>query len=76
MPDKSKTIWRTWVFGLIAVLALAFLWQQVFAMTGVLWWNAPVAQEPFARPEPPKFPTLHKDWVDVDTYLKNHPEWK
>ena len=58
----------------LALVLLAVLWQQVFAMTGVLWWDAPT-DKPYARPAAPRLPVLQTGWVNVDTYLKTHPEW-
>lgn len=62
--------------ALIAVLALALLWNYVFAMTGLLWWNADAPGEAIARPDPPKLPTVQTEWVDVDAYLRTHPVWR
>lgn len=60
---------------LVATCIVAGLWLQVFAMTGLLWWNAPVAARPVARPPVPPLPPVQTDWVDVDAYLRNHPVW-
>jgi uncharacterized protein YpmS len=67
---------RSWALVLVCVLALAFLWHQVFAMTGVLWWNAPTAAKRVPRPRPPHIAQATTDWVDLDTYLRNHPTWQ
>ena len=68
--------WRSWALALAAILLLAVMWQQVFTMTGVLWWNAPRAAKPYPRPRAPHIRPVPTDWVDVDAYLKNHPEWQ
>jgi hypothetical protein len=59
----------------LAVLMLALLWHQVFAMTGLLWWDAPAATAKLPRPAAPHLTPAPTDWVDVDTYLRTHPVW-
>jgi hypothetical protein len=69
--SRAKT-----VAGVVAAAAVvAALWLQVFAMTGLLWWNAPSAARPVARPAAPRLPQLQTGWVDVDAYLRTHPVW-
>ena len=65
-----------WVLALVAAVVLGVLWYQVFAMTGLLWWDASSAATKVARPSPPQIPQLQTDWVDVDTYLRTHPVWQ
>jgi hypothetical protein len=73
-PQGNKL--RSWALVLVCILALAVLWHQVFAMTGVLWWNAPTAGKPVPRPAPPHIAPVTTDWVDLDAYLRNHPTWQ
>jgi hypothetical protein len=65
-----------WATALLYVVVLALLWHQVFVTTGVLWWNAPAPGKRVPRPAPPHLPETRTDWVDLDTYLRNHPEWR
>lgn len=67
---------RSWALTLAAVLVVAFLWHQVFTMTGLLWWNAQAQGPSLARPAPPRLPAIDTSWVDVDAYLKTHPTWE
>jgi hypothetical protein len=57
----------------VAILCLAVLWQQVFAMTGLLWWNAPAEAARWPRPATPRLPVYDTSWVDVDAYMHTHP---
>ncbi len=57
------------------LIVVSVLWWQVFAMTGILWWEAPRATD---RPVPP--PAVHfrevpTSWVDLPAYHKLHPMW-
>ena len=57
------------------LMVTGLLWRQVFLMTGILWWQAP---RPAARPEPPPavaFAPANTAWIDLPTYLRNHPNW-
>ena len=59
----------------IFLVVVALLWRQVFLMTGILWWQAP---RPETRPAPPPAPRVqpaNTGWIDLDTYLRNHPVW-
>ena len=56
-------------------IVLALLWQQVFAMTGLLWWNASAALQKYPRPAPPHITPPPTDWVDLNAYLHTHPVW-
>jgi len=58
------------------VLAVALLWQQVFAVTGVSRWQQTVIS---LRPAPPQaldLEQLHTDWVDLEIYQQTHPVWQ
>ena len=61
-------------YAVLAVLVL-LAWQQVFAMTGVLWWDAPQCATPVALPVPLPESRLITFWVDPQAFLKTHPEW-
>lgn len=68
---------RDLIVTLALVLIVAALWHQVFAMTGVLWWNAPEAAVA-ARPAPPPPLVLRSPdaaAVDLGAYLRTHPTW-
>ncbi|NSW58430.1 MAG: hypothetical protein HPY44_20670 [Armatimonadetes bacterium] len=65
-----------WVLAIVAVVALGLLWQQVFAMTGVLWWDAPSDVQKVPRPAPPVIQPPDTDWVDLKAYLGTHPVWR
>jgi len=60
----------------LAVVILAVLWQQVFAMTGLLWWNADAPATKAPRPKAPVISPPPSEWVDVDAYLRTHPVWQ
>jgi hypothetical protein len=74
--SRTPHPWRSWAIALLAIVLLAVMWQQVFTMTGVLWWNAPQAEKPYPRPRAVHIRPVPTDWVDVDAYLKNNPEWQ
>lgn len=71
---SRKQLTGVWV--VCAVVALAILWHQVFAMTGLLWWNAPAGGAKAPRPAPPHITPPPTDWVDLDAYLRTHPVWQ
>jgi multidrug efflux pump subunit AcrA (membrane-fusion protein) len=66
---------RFWLACLVGIVLIGLLWQQVFAMTGVLWWNAPPVEEPVSAPAPLPAATVETGWVDLDAYLETHPHW-
>jgi hypothetical protein len=59
----------------LGVLLVLLAWHQVFAMTGVLWWNAPQNSARVAVPAPLPEARLNTAWVDPVAFLKTHPEW-
>jgi hypothetical protein len=61
-------------YAVLAVLVL-LAWHQVFAMTGVLWWDAPQSAASVAVPAPLPEAQLSTSWVDPPAFLKTHPEW-
>ena len=67
---------RRWTLAMVGMVLLGLLWQQVFLMTGLLWWNAPARGEAVKRPDPPRFRAPSTDWVDLDAYLRTHPVWQ
>lgn len=71
MKPRARTI--TFIIG---ILALLLLWQQVFAMTGVLWWNAPTPGERLAAFETIKVPRPDTSLVDLEAYRAAHPDWR
>ncbi len=73
MPMSNNL--KHWTFILVTVLVLGALWQQVFSMTGVLWWDAPRLEKPIPRPVPPRIAPPPTDWVDLKAYLRTHPVW-
>lgn len=58
------------------IVAVALLWHQVFAMTGLLWWDAARPAQPVPRPAPPEIQAEPTGWVDLEIYLRNHPVWQ
>lgn len=71
MSGKTRTV--AIILGALAVL---LLWQQVFAMTGVLWWNAPVAAERLPALETVPLARPNISLVDLPAYLAAHPQWR
>ena len=67
---------RRWATVLLTVIVVAVLWHHVFAMTGLLWWDASPLDRSVERPAPPDIPKYDTGWVDVDTYLRTHPVWQ
>jgi hypothetical protein len=67
---------RQLILVVLSVLALAVLWQQVFVMTGVLWWNAPTPGEKLPAFETLRLPPVDIHLVNLDDYLAAHPEWR
>ena len=71
---------RNIVTMVILVILVAALWHQVFAMTGLLWWNAPGGAQTanVSRPAPPPLRIRPPDtsWVNLQAYLKTHPRWE
>jgi hypothetical protein len=65
---------QLWLYLLGGLLVLA-AWHQVFAMTGVLWWNAPEPDQRVATPAALPEARVDTAWVDPPAYLKTHPEW-
>jgi hypothetical protein len=61
---------------LLGILAVLLLWHQVFVMTGVLWWNAPVPAQQLAGFQPLNLPRPDISLVDLDAYFAAHPEWR
>lgn len=67
---RHRPLW----YALGALLVL-LAWHQVFAMTGVLWWNAPQSTAAVDVPAPLPESGLDTAWVDTRAFLKTHPEW-
>jgi hypothetical protein len=78
--DSPLDARRNLIITVLLVLLVAVLWQQVFAMTGVLWWNAPggVAAQAARTPAPPplELRAPKTGWVDLGAFLKTHPRWE
>lgn len=70
---KSSTRTITFIIGILAVL---LLWQQVFVMTGVLWWNAPAPGERLPAFETISVPRPDTRLVDLEAYQAAHPDWR
>ena len=60
-------------FVIMILLALV-AWQAAFAVTGI--GGASPAIERVPPPAPIKLPPVDTSWVDLDTYLRNHPFWR
>jgi hypothetical protein len=75
MVVKQGMNWKSVVLCLAALLAILLLWQQVFVMTGLLWWNAPRAVAPVTPPSALAQPHPDTNWVDLQAYQNTHPEW-
>jgi hypothetical protein len=73
--ESGGSRWQ-WLWAAVAILALGLLWHQVFAMTGLLWWDATAAATKVTRPAAPHIQAPATGWVDVDAYLRTHPEWR
>jgi len=71
MKGKTRT-----VLIILGALAVLLLWQQVFAMTGVLWWNAPAPAERLPALETVTLPPPDIRLVDLPAYQAAHPEWR
>ena len=71
MNRKYRTL-----YILLGLLAIVLLWHQVFAMTGVLWWNAPAAGERLPAFETLRLQAPDTHFVSLDAYLATHPEWR
>ncbi len=57
------------------LVVVGLLWQQVFAMTGILDGQTSPAVE---RPTPPpavQFREVPTDWIDLTAYLRTNPMW-
>ena len=82
MNDDSPAMRRRNLLAtLILIIIVAVLWHQVFAMTGLLWWNAQggVQSANVPRPAPPpplSLRPVNTSWVDLRAYLKTHPRWE
>ena len=79
--DSQAMRKRNMIATVILVVLVAVLWHQVFAMTGLLWWNAPGGTQAanLARPAPPpplKIRPPDTSWVNLQAYLKTHPRWE
>lgn len=57
------------------LVVVGLLWQQVFAMTGILGGQAPAASERPAPPPAVQFPQVSTDWIDLPAYLRTNPVW-
>ena len=72
-----KTSRQRQIGGIAAFLVvMGLLWRQVFAMTGLLWWQAPQAADHPAPPPPAQFKQLSTAWVDLPAYQKTNPVWQ
>ncbi len=67
--------YRRWLLVALAVLAIGVAWQQVFAMTGILWWDAPAGAVVQPAPLPLQLQPLDTSWVDLSVWQRTHPEW-
>ena len=82
MYDDSPVVRkRSMVATVILVIVVAVLWHQVFAMTGLLWWNAPGGGQVAnvsrpAAPPPLQIRPPDTSWVNLQAYLKTHPRWE
>lgn len=76
MPTTSQRDWRSLALIFLAVVLVLVLWQQVFMMTGLLWWNAPQATVRVSPPRPLATGQLDTSWVDLGAFLGTHPEWE
>lgn len=64
------------VGAMVAFLAVVgLLWQQVFAMTGILGGQTPAVAERPAPPPAVQFPPVSTDWIDLSAYLRTNPMW-
>ena len=59
----------------VFLVAVGLLWRQVFVMTGILWWQAPRANEHPAPPPAAQFKQAPTNWVDLPAYQKTNPMW-
>ncbi|HIE52806.1 MAG TPA: hypothetical protein EYP85_13715 [Armatimonadetes bacterium] len=63
-----------WIGGLLLFLSLVgWLWREVFVFTGLLWWNAPLAEE--EKIDPPEAPPLvwpDLSKIDLEEYRQQH----
>lgn len=66
---------KQWAVTLLVVAIVAFAWQQVFVMTGILWWNAPEPDRELEPPEPVDFGEVDTSWVNLETWQRTHPVW-
>lgn len=67
---------RVWLIAIAVVVLVAVAWYQVFAMTGILWWDAPTGA---TRQSPPSALVLDPpdtSWVDLDAWQRTHPVWE
>ena len=60
----------------VFLIAVGILWRQVFAMTGILWWQeAPRLAERPAPPPAAQFRELPTGWIDLPAYQRTHDKW-
>ena len=67
---------RHLIVAILGLLAVLFLWHQVFVMTGVLWWNAPDTGQRLPALDTLHLPPVNTHLVDLPAYLATHPEWR
>lgn len=61
-----------WAIGLLVLIALS-AWQAAFVVTGI--GSEEPAVQKVAAPPPVSLVPPDTSWVDLDTYLRNHPFW-
>jgi hypothetical protein len=63
----------TWTVLVLVAVALA-AWQAAFLATGIGRGDAQTSR--VAPPPPVGLPPVDTSWVDLETYLRNHPVWQ
>ncbi|HCU35105.1 MAG TPA: hypothetical protein DGT21_06475 [Armatimonadetes bacterium] len=66
---------RNWLIGIVIVAVIAIAWYQVFAMTGILWWDAPTGATRQAPPPALQLEPPDTSWVDLNAWQKTRPIW-
>ncbi len=66
---------RMWLTVIAIVLLIAFAWYQVFAMTGILWWDAPKGPVVQSPPPPLTLEPPDTSWIDLDAWQRTYPVW-
>lgn len=66
---------RNWLIGIVIVAVVAIAWYQVFAMTGILWWDSPTGATRQAPPPALQLEPPDASWVDLNAWQKTRPVW-